>query len=120
VGAGVHVDGDEGLGFVDDDFAAAGERDLALAGLLDLALDVEALEDRDAVLVERDLAGAAFRDLADELLGALVVGSRLSMSTRSTSSVRKSRTVRSTMSGSCRGTRERGRSSSWPGCPPRS
>jgi hypothetical protein len=59
VGAGVDVDGDEGLGFVDDDFAAGGERDLALAGLLDLALDVEAFEDRDAVLVEGDLAGAS-------------------------------------------------------------
>jgi hypothetical protein len=52
VGAGVDVDGDEGLGLVDDDFAAGGQGDLALEGLLDLALDVEALEDRDAVLVK--------------------------------------------------------------------
>lgn len=60
VGAGVHVDGDEGLGLVDDDFTAGGKGNLALAGLLDLPLDVEALKDRDAVLVERDLAGGAF------------------------------------------------------------
>ena len=66
VGAGVDVDGDERLGLVDDDLAAARERDLALAGLLDLALDVEALEDRDAVLVEGDLTGAALGDLADQ------------------------------------------------------
>jgi hypothetical protein len=51
-----------------------GSGTLALAGLLDLALDVEALEDRDAVLVERDLAlGAALGDLADVFLRALVV-----------------------------------------------
>src|SRR5688572_20241062 len=56
VRAGVHVDGDERFRFVDDDFAPARKRHLALTRLLDLALDIEALEDRDAVLVERDLA----------------------------------------------------------------
>ena len=45
----------------------------ALEGLLDLALDVEALEDRDAVLVEHNFRGGALRDLADEFLGATVV-----------------------------------------------
>ena len=73
VRTGVHVDRDQRFGLVDDDFAAARERDLALAGLLDLALDVEALEDRDAVFVEGDLARGTLRDLGDELLGALVV-----------------------------------------------
>src|SRR5690606_15825577 len=73
VGAGVHVDGDEGLGLVDDDLAAGGQADLALVGLLDLTLDVEAFEDRDVVLVDGDLAAGALGDLADEVLGAGVV-----------------------------------------------
>ena len=73
VRARVDVDRDERLGFVDDDLAAGRQGHLALAGLLDLALDVEPLEDRDAVLVERDLAGAALGNLGDQFLSALVV-----------------------------------------------
>lgn len=73
VGAGVDVDGDEGLGLVDHDLAAGGQRDAALEGLLDLALDVVALEDRDGVLVIDDLALGAAGDLADVFLRALEV-----------------------------------------------
>ena len=46
VAAGVDVDGDERLGLVDDDVAAAGEPDLAVKGGVDLLLDAEAVEDR--------------------------------------------------------------------------
>ena len=46
VAAGVHVDGDERLGFIDDDVAAARQPDLAVKGVVDLLLDAEALEDR--------------------------------------------------------------------------
>ena len=74
VRAGVDVDRDQGLGLVDHDLAAAGQRHLALAGLLDLALDVEALEDRDAVVVVGDLRAGALGDQADQVLRALVVG----------------------------------------------
>ncbi|MBZ5585830.1 MAG: ABC transporter permease, partial [Acidobacteriia bacterium] len=73
VRAGVDVDRDQGLGFVDHDLAAGGQRHLALERLLDLALDVEAFEDRDAVLVVRDLGAGALGDLADQLLHLLVV-----------------------------------------------
>ena len=73
VGAGVDVDGDEGLGLVDDDFAAGGQGNLALAGLLDLTLDVEAFKDRNVVLVEGDLAAGTFGDLGNEILRVLVV-----------------------------------------------
>ena len=50
-----------------------GSGDLALAGLLDLALDVEALEDGDAVRVVGDLGARALGDEADQVLGAVVV-----------------------------------------------
>ena len=46
VAAGVDVDGDEGLGFVDDDVAAALQMHLAGEGVLQLSRDVEAVEDR--------------------------------------------------------------------------
>ena len=66
VGAGVYVDGDQGLGFVDDDLTAGGELDLALEGLLDLALDVVTLEDRDEVGILFDAATLRRFKLAKE------------------------------------------------------
>ena len=82
VAAGVDVDGDEGLGFIDDDVAAAGEPDLARECFVDLLLDVDALEDRlgagghvvhAAFGAARDLAG----DLADHFGGLGVVAEDL-------------------------------------------
>ena len=45
VAAGVHVNGHERLGFVNDDVAAALQMDLAREGVLQLLADVEAVED---------------------------------------------------------------------------
>ena len=50
--ARVDVDGHQRLGFVHDDVAAALEMDLAGEGILQLAGDVEAVEDRLGVAVE--------------------------------------------------------------------
>ena len=47
VAARVHVDGDEGFGLVEDDVTAALEPDLAVEGIVDLALDTKLLEDRE-------------------------------------------------------------------------
>ena len=55
VAAGVDVDGHQGLGFVDDDVAAALEEDLPAEGGLQLAGDVEAVEDGLGLGVELDL-----------------------------------------------------------------
>ncbi len=52
VAAGVDVDGDERLGLVDDDVAAALEVDLAGEGGFELAGDVEAVEDGLGFVVE--------------------------------------------------------------------
>ena len=81
VAAGVHVDGDERLGFVDDDVAAAREPDLAVKGVVDLLLHAEALEDGLRAAVVLDAAGGAPGNLADEvdhpLHGVLVVADDL-------------------------------------------
>src|SRR5690606_13150707 len=69
---GVDVDGDQGLGDVDDDGAAGGELDLPHEGGLDLVLDLVAVEQRDAALVELDLAGAGRHHLLDEGGGEVV------------------------------------------------
>ena len=45
VTAGIDVDGDHGLGFVDDEVAAAWEPDLAEEGVIDLFLYAEVVED---------------------------------------------------------------------------
>ena len=100
VAAGVDVDGDERLGFVDDDVAAALEMDLAGEGVLDLPRDVEAVEDRLVLGVELDLVGGALGDLGDHRRACGRTACGLSTTMRSTSSVRKSRTVRSMRSGS--------------------
>ena len=46
VAAGVHVNGHERLGFINDDVAAALEMHLAREGVLQLLRDVETVEDR--------------------------------------------------------------------------
>ena len=71
--AGIDVDGRERLGLVDDDLAAARERDATLEELLDLALDVVAFEDRDGVGVQLDPRAGAWRHLTDEVLDQLEV-----------------------------------------------
>ena len=74
VAAGVDVDRGQRLGLVDDNLAAARERDAAREQLLDLALDVVALEDGDGVLVERDARAGARRDVDHRLLDGGEVG----------------------------------------------
>ncbi len=51
---GVHVDGDERLGGLDDDVPAGGEPDLGLERLLDLLLDPVGVEERLVAPVELD------------------------------------------------------------------
>ena len=71
VAAGVDVDGDERLGLVDDEVAAARQPDLAAHGGVDLLVDVEPFEDGDGLGVVADLALRALGDHADELLHAV-------------------------------------------------
>ena len=71
VAAGVDVDGDERLGLVDDDVAAARQPDLAVEGVVDLLLDAEALEDGRRFGVVLDAALGAAGDAADEILHPL-------------------------------------------------
>ncbi len=68
--AGVDVDGEEGLGFVDDDVAAAFEPDLAEEGVIDLFLDAEVVEDGFCGAETVDAFFGAAADLADELAHA--------------------------------------------------
>ena len=100
VAAGIDVDGDERLGFVDDDVAAALEVDLAGKGAFELARDVEAIEDRLGIAVEFDLGDGALGNAPDHLADRGRTAAGVSITMRSTSSVRKSRTVRSIRSGS--------------------
>ena len=62
----VDVDGHQCFGRVDDDGAAGGQLHFALEGGLDLAFDLEAVEQRHAVLVQLDLAGVLRHHLLDE------------------------------------------------------
>lgn len=55
VTSGVDVDGDEGLGFVDDDIAAGAEGNLSAEGGLELAGDAESIEDGLMFVVVVDL-----------------------------------------------------------------
>ena len=75
--AGIDINGDEGLGLVDHEIAAALELDLAIEGVMELALDAEALEDVLRTLVAAHLAlgtaGNAARDVTELLKGPLVV-----------------------------------------------
>ena len=71
VSAGVYVDGDERLGFVDHDVAAAFQPDLAMKGVVDLFLHAEGLEDRRGAVVKLDAVARAPRNLADHLVHPL-------------------------------------------------
>ena len=53
--AGVDVDGDQRLGFINDDVAAAFQVDLAREGVLQLARDVQTVENRLVLRVKGDL-----------------------------------------------------------------
>src|SRR5690606_16294369 len=65
----VDVDGNQGFGVVDDDGTAGGQLDLTVESRLDLALDLEAVEQRYAVLVQLHLARILRHYLADEVEG---------------------------------------------------
>src|SRR5690606_24047988 len=65
----VDVDGNQGFGVVDDDGTAGGQLDLTVECRLDLALDLEAVEQRYAVLVQLHLARILRHYLADEVEG---------------------------------------------------
>ncbi|CNS44462.1 Uncharacterised protein [Neisseria gonorrhoeae] len=69
---GVHVDGDEGFGVVDDDRAAGGQADAARERAFDLVFDLEAGKQRRVVFVEFQTTCVARHDVAHEL-GNLVV-----------------------------------------------
>ena len=62
----VHVHRHEGLGVVDHDRAARGQRYVTPVGALDLVLDLEAREERDIVAVELDLADVGRHHRAHE------------------------------------------------------
>ena len=68
----VDVDGRQGLGVVDDHGAARGQTHLALEGRLDLALDLIAVKEGDAVLVELELTQVVRHHLLDEVPGLVV------------------------------------------------
>lgn len=77
MGAGIYVDGGEGFGFFDDDFASGGEGDAFHEGLFDLAFDIEAFEDWDFFFEECDFVFGARGDflygLADEFVVFLFI-----------------------------------------------
>ena len=100
VAAGIHVDGDQRLGFVDDDVAAAGQPDLAMKGIVDLLLDVVALEDRLRVRCNDGCGPWSATRSGPTRSIIRLHASPSSQRTSSISSVRKSRTVRSMRSGS--------------------
>ena len=69
--AGVHVDGDQGLGLVDDDVAAGGEPDLGAQRALELRGDAVLLEDRVPSVVQAHPRGEVGEELGDEVEGSL-------------------------------------------------
>src|SRR5471030_3114119 len=62
----VDVDGHQGFGRIDNDGAAGRQFNDALESGLDLAFDLETVEQRNAVFVQLDLAGVLRHHLADE------------------------------------------------------
>ena len=100
VAAGVHVDRDERLGFIDHDVAAALQPDLAMERVVDLLLNAERLEDRRRAVVDTGCGCATRREIWPTMSFIRSIAARSSQITSSISSVRKSRTVRSTRSGS--------------------
>src|SRR5262245_24292001 len=73
VTAGVHVDGNEGLGLVDHDRATGLEPDLAPQRAIDLGLHAVLLEDRVLLLVQAHFGCERRHDALDELQHALVL-----------------------------------------------
>ena len=71
---GVDVDRHQRLGVIDDDAATGGQRDLVRVGRLDLALDLEAGEERDFVGVHLQLALSVRRHEALHVLLGLLEG----------------------------------------------
>ncbi len=69
---GVHVDGGQRFGLVDHDRAAGRQADVAFIRAFDLRFDLEAVEQRDVVLVMLELAQGLRHHLLHELLGGLV------------------------------------------------
>ena len=65
----VDVDGHQGFGRVDNDGAAGRQFNDALESGLDLAFDLETIEQRNAVFVEFDFAGVLRHHLANECQG---------------------------------------------------
>ena len=73
--AGVHVDGGERLGLVDDEVPAAGQRHLARKGARDLVLDAVRVEDRLVVVVVEDVLQTLGHEHLDEAASAVVLRS---------------------------------------------
>src|SRR5262249_4307498 len=67
--AAIHVDGDQGLGLVDDDGAAVGQRHVALLNAGDFVLDAVLVEERLRPFVQLDAVGIARHDDLEEFLG---------------------------------------------------
>src|ERR1700731_4042995 len=72
--ASVDVDGDQGLGLIDDDGAAGFEPHLGAEGLVDLFGDAELFEERCLLRVELDAADERGLEALQEAENALVVG----------------------------------------------
>src|SRR5690606_17713674 len=62
----VDIDGYQGFGRVDDNGTARWQFHFTLEGGFDLAFDLEAIEQRNAVFVQLDLAGVLRHHLLDE------------------------------------------------------
>ena len=72
--ARVHIDRDERLGLVDDKRATGRQRHFARVDRVDLALDIERMEDRNAAVVEVHLGRRLRRDDLEEGLRAVERG----------------------------------------------
>ena len=69
---GVDIDGDHGLGWVNNNGAAGWQSHLALESRFNLAFDLEAVEHRDRIFVELNPALVLGHDVADEIQRMLV------------------------------------------------
>ena len=69
--ARVDVDGDQGLGLVDDDRAPFGQRDVPALDLGDLVLDAVLVEQRHLFVVELEAVDEPRHDDPEEVLGSL-------------------------------------------------
>src|SRR5690606_36334221 len=73
MGTGIDVDCGQRLGYFNHQFTAGGQGDTPLEGLLDLPLDIEALEDRDVIAVEDYLRLGPLGDTPHKLCNALLI-----------------------------------------------